>query len=179
MAAVLECPDVDLRLVMSNRADAAGLAKARRAGVSTLPMPMMAAQSVNKSSASKIDWDAVAQILVQQRIEAIFLLGFMRIVPSSFVERFKGRIVNLHPSLLPAYPGLNSIAAAHAAGDASGATVHVVVPEVDAGPIVRQRTTANAPSGFCQSLAATEFSVHLDEQKLVKEAAVRWRPATA
>jgi phosphoribosylglycinamide formyltransferase-1 len=91
----------------------------------------------------------------------------MKIVPKKFIDLWPNRIVNLHPSLLPAYPGLNSIERAHTAGDALGASIHLVVPAVDAGAVLKQRRSVEAGSSL--GIDDVSFRVHLDEQRLVKE----------
>lgn len=157
-----------ISLVVSSDADAPGLAKARRAGLSTLVVPKVAhevASSAHSQSVrQKIDWVALDRELRSVGIDAIFLLGFMRIVPASFLNGWKGRVLNLHPSLLPSFPGLRSIERAIEARAPLGATVHIVEPEVDAGPIVKQTPAA---SHECGELA--EFHVHCVEQILVRQ----------
>lgn len=134
-----------------------------RAGVPVLIPTLM--------PSGKIDWANLDQELRRRSIDAIFLLGFMRIVPESFVSKWAGKILNLHPSLLPKYPGLNSIERAVAAGDEVGCTIHEVVPEVDAGPLLLSRRSL--ASGKTDS--ATETLVHIDEQRIVKEIVDVWR----
>jgi phosphoribosylglycinamide formyltransferase-1 len=151
---ILESSSHRIELLLATSDSAAGIAKARRAGVPVLVAP-------------KIDWDALDLLLKQRKIDAIFLLGFMKIVPKKFIDLWPNRIVNLHPSLLPAYPGLRSIERAHAAGDSVGASIHLVVPEVDAGAILKQRRSVKA--GAALSISEVNFRVHLDEQRLVKE----------
>lgn len=151
---VLESSSHSIELLLATSDSAAGIAKARRAGVPVLVVP-------------KIDWDALDLLLRKRKIDAIFLLGFMKIVPKKFIDLWPNRIVNLHPSLLPAYPGLRSIERAHAAGDAVGPSIHLVVPEVDAGAILKQRRSVEA--GVVLSFSEVSFRVHMDEQRLVKE----------
>lgn len=151
---VLESSSHRIELLVATSDDAPANAKARRAGVPVLVLP-------------KVDWDALDRLLTERKIDAIFLLGFMKIVPKKFIDLWPNKIVNLHPSLLPAYPGLNSIERANAAGDAVGATIHLVVPEVDAGAVLKQRRSVEA--GALLDIAEVNFRVHLDEQRLVKE----------
>lgn len=153
----------EIELVVSSAANAAGLAKAKRAGVPVLIAP--------KTPSGKIDWDELNVELKRRRIDMIFLLGFMKIVPAKFTDQWANRIVNLHPSLLPAYPGLNSIERAFTAGSELGASLHLVVPEVDAGRVLKQRRSLEATSGnerTSTSFALADFRVHVDEQRLVK-----------
>jgi phosphoribosylglycinamide formyltransferase-1 len=160
-----------VQAVFSSSEKAEGLLKARRAGIPCGLLPRV-------SGTKKIDWPRFDQILSDLGIDRLFLAGFMKVIPSDFVGRWRGRIINLHPSLLPRYPGLDSIARSYYDRAAVGATVHEVVEEVDAGKIIVQRQTL-AP-GECEngniSLPHCEFLVHVDEQRLVKESLLRWRP---
>lgn len=165
-AAIEECRETGptISLVVSSDEKALGLAKARRAGIPTLVVPKVRDLESGKL---KIDWEILDQKLRAARIDAIFLLGFMRILPASFLEKWKGRVWNLHPSLLPSFPGLRSIERAFESKSPLGATLHFVEPEVDSGSIVKQ-----ADVGYSDltrgSVAAAEFFVHLAEQTLVK-----------
>ena len=165
LAAFLEKSEADLRLVISSDSHADGIAKARRGGVPVEVFP--------RGSKGQLDWSAAEKMLRARSIDAIFLLGFMQIVPPSFIGRWTGRILNLHPSLLPLHPGLKSIERAFKAGDEGGATIHEVVTEVDAGRILLSRRSAR-PERL--SAEAFEFLIHVDEQRLVKEIAEKWRP---
>ena len=167
-AAIEECRETGptISLVVSSDDSAPGLAKARRAGIPTLVMPKIDHPTTG-SGKQKIDWVALDRALRAARIDAIFLLGFMRIVPADFLERWSGRVWNLHPSLLPSFPGLRSIERAAMAKAPLGATIHVVEPEVDAGPIVKQ-TRVESRGAVLESVAAAEFFVHQVEQVLVR-----------
>ena len=121
-------------LVASNDPTAAGLARAERLGIPTA--------SVDHRDFPR-DWAGFEAALLKPLLDAqpdiICLAGFMRILTPEFVTRFAGRMLNIHPSLLPSYPGLNTHARAIAAGDPeAGVTVHEVTPELDAGPILGQ-----------------------------------------
>ncbi len=142
----------NIRLVVSSSSQALGILKSKRAGVPTLILP------------KPIDWNQLNQTLESFGINAIFLAGFMKIIPESFISDFKGTIINLHPSLLPDYPGLKSIEKAFQDQKPLGVSVHQVIPEVDAGEILVQRRTETL-----QSLESSEFLVHLSEQRLVRE----------
>lgn len=110
---------------------------------------------------------ALLKALKAQRVDAIFLLGYMRILSEDFLKSWKKRIVNLHPSWLPQYPGLNAIErAVQADEDFLGVTLHEVVPEVDAGPILRQ---ISFPRDRSLSLESLTEQVHAYERKLVTE----------
>jgi phosphoribosylglycinamide formyltransferase 1 len=113
--------------VYSSKLKAPGVGKARRMGI---PIEILK---------SPIDWNLVHSDLVRHRIKKIFLLGFMKIIPSEFIDQWKGKILNLHPSLLPLYPGLNSFDRAWDDKAALGASVHEVIAELDAGHVLRQR----------------------------------------
>jgi phosphoribosylglycinamide formyltransferase-1 len=119
--------------VVSNRADAAGLAFARARGI--------AAEVVDhRAFASRDEFDAALAARIEEHApDVVALAGFMRILGADFVRRFHGRLVNVHPSLLPAFPGLATHRRALDAGcKASGATVHFVTADLDHGPIVGQ-----------------------------------------
>ena len=122
-------------LVFSNKADAAGLAIARAAGVETAALS-------HRDYPSREAFDrAVDALLVEREVELVCLAGFMRVVSPWFCERWLGRMISIHPALLPAFKGLDTHARALEAGVAvHGATVHFVVPELDAGPIIAQGT---------------------------------------
>lgn len=124
----------EIALVISNRADAAGLEKARASGVETL---LIESKPFGRDRAA---FEAALQAALDHHgIELICLAGFMRLFTADFVERWYGRMLNIHPSLLPSFPGLDPHGQALRAGvKLSGATVHFVIPETDAGPIVMQ-----------------------------------------
>ncbi|MEQ1878915.1 MAG: formyltransferase family protein, partial [Bdellovibrionia bacterium] len=115
---------------------------------------------------SPIDWDELNRSLEENNIDRIFLAGFMKIVPAKFVSKWEKKILNVHPSLLPAYPGLKSIEKAFKDGAPVGVTVHEVTAEMDAGPLVRQKRIETMPG---LDFAATEFLVHVAEHRLVRE----------
>jgi phosphoribosylglycinamide formyltransferase-1 len=124
----------EIALVVSNRTDAAGLEKARAAGVKTL---VIESKPFGKDRAG---FEAVLQSALDQHgVELICLGGFMRLFTAEFARVWYGRMLNIHPSLLPSFPGLDPHGQALRAGvKLSGATVHFVIPETDAGPIVMQ-----------------------------------------
>lgn len=139
-AQALDYP-ADIALVVSSREDAEGLAVARALGVATALVDQVRFRRENRDRAA---YDAeLHEVLSKARIEFVCLAGFMRILSPGFVRKWEGRIVNMHPSLLPAFRGLRPQQQALDAGvTVSGCTVHYVVPELDAGPIVAQ---AEAP----------------------------------
>ena len=132
-AAAADFP-AEIVLVISNRADAGGLERAAASGIATR---VIESKPFGKDRAA---FEAVLQAALDQRgIELICLGGFMRLFTAGFVQRWYGRMLNIHPSLLPSFPGLEPQAQALRAGvKISGATVHFVIPETDAGPILMQ-----------------------------------------
>jgi phosphoribosylglycinamide formyltransferase 1 len=147
-AAAADFP-AEIALVISNRADAEGLKKAGASGIATTTIE---SKPFNDRSA----FEAVLQsTLDQHRIDLICLAGFMRLFTAEFVQRWYGRMLNIHPSLLPAFPGLEPQAQALRAGvKISGATVHFVIPETDAGPILMQGAVAVRDDDTAETLAA-------------------------
>ena len=119
----------DIGVVISNRPNAGGLQTAAQAGLETLVLD-------HKRFPSREAFDAeLARALHSAKIDLIILAGFMRILTADFVNQFQGRLVNIHPSLLPKYPGLNTHDRAIDNGDSvAGATVHYVTPDLDGGP---------------------------------------------
>ncbi len=133
-------------LVASNKPQAAGLDYARSAG---LPTWTWDSKGVRREQFE----GALGQALRDHRVGTIALAGYMRLLSSDFVDEWKGRIVNIHPSLLPKYPGLDTHARALAAGDtAAGCSVHVVIDEVDAGEVLAQAQVPIEPGDDAQSL---------------------------
>jgi len=140
----------EIALVVSNVPDAAGLARAREAGVTTAVLDH---KPFGKDRAAFES--ALQNILDEHRIELICLAGFMRLFTAEFVERWSGRMLNIHPSLLPLFPGLDPHAQALRAGaKTSGATVHFVIPETDAGPIIAQESVPVLANDTPETLAA-------------------------
>ena len=139
MAALIEAAKAkdfpaEIAVVISNRAEAAGLERARTSGVAT---EIIESKPFGKDRAAfeKV----LEEKLAQHRVELICLGGFMRLFTAEFVQRWYGRMLYIHPSLLPSFPGLDPHGQALKAGvKISGATVHFVIPETDAGPIVMQ-----------------------------------------
>jgi phosphoribosylglycinamide formyltransferase-1 len=125
----------EIALVISNREDAAGLDRARRAGLEALCVS-------HRGWPSRDDYDrALARELTARHVRLVCLAGFMRLVGAPLIEAFPNAILNIHPSLLPAFPGVNAQRQALAHGvKVSGVTVHLVTAELDAGPIILQRS---------------------------------------
>jgi phosphoribosylglycinamide formyltransferase 1 len=135
LIAAARAPDfpAEIALVLANRSDAAGLGRARDAGVPTAVID-------HKIYAGRDEFEGSMQALLEiHGIEFICLAGFMRILSAPFAARWRGRMINIHPSLLPAFRGLDTHARALAAGvKLHGCTVHFVEPELDSGPIIAQ-----------------------------------------
>ena len=166
MLAMLEArPALDVAAVISNEPLAAGLEIARRRGVATRIVDHRAhadRSAVDAALAREID--AFAPRL-------IVLAGFMRIFTDAFVNRYGGRLVNIHPSLLPAFPGLHTHRQALEAGvRIHGCTVHFVTPALDSGPIIAQAAVPVAPDDTEETLAARVLA---QEHRIYPEV-VRW-----
>lgn len=143
-------------LVLSNVPDVGGLKRAKKLGVPT------AVVDHKEYPRDRVGFEAALQsVLVHHAPDIICLAGFMRILTANFVSNWDGRILNIHPSLLPLYPGLHTHARAIEAGDAkAGCSVHLVTPELDAGPILGQ---AEVP------ILAGDTPDHLAARVLVEE----------
>ncbi len=153
--------------VISNRPDAAGLAIATARGV---PTTVVDQRHFNDQSPTRFE-PALAAAVDALSPDLIVLAGFMRILSAEFVSRYEGRILNIHPSLLPAYPGLHTHQRALADGvKVHGCTVHFVTPRVDHGPIVAQAAVAVRDDDDVASLAARV----LGAEHRILVAAVRW-----
>ncbi|HEV2562683.1 MAG TPA: phosphoribosylglycinamide formyltransferase [Rhizomicrobium sp.] len=138
-----------IALVISNVANAGGLDYARDAGI---PFKVIS----HKDFSSREEFDgAIDAALREANIEIVCLAGFMRILSDWFARRWEGRVLNIHPSLLPAFKGLNVHQQALDAGvRVAGCTVHFVVPELDSGPIIAQASVPVLPGDNAESLAA-------------------------
>ena len=139
----------EIVLVVSNRPEAGGLERARAAGIATAVVD-------HKGHPDRASFDAALDATVRQHgIEIVCLAGFMRILTPGFVESWAGRMLNIHPSLLPAFKGTDTHARALAAGVSKhGCTVHFVTPELDSGPIVAQAEVPVLPNDTEDALAA-------------------------
>ena len=140
--------DAAIAIVISNRAGAPGLEHAVNAGIETLVLS-------HKSYSTREDYDrALVAKLKKRGVTLVCLAGFMRLLSPVFVDAYPNRILNIHPSLLPKYPGLHPQQQALDAGAAeSGATVHIVNKDLDAGPIVLQRRVPVLPGDTAGTLA--------------------------
>ena len=140
--------DAAIAIVISNRAGAPGLEHAVNAGIETLVLS-------HRSYSTREDYDrALVAELKKRDVALVCLAGFMRLLSPVFVDAYPNRILNIHPSLLPKYPGLHPQQQALDAGAAeSGATVHIVNKDLDAGPIVLQRRVPVLPGDTAGTLA--------------------------
>lgn len=137
-------------LVVSNRPDAGGLAKAQAHGVAT------ACVDHRPFGGDRAAFEAeLTRVLDEAAPDILCLAGFMRILTEGFISRWHGKMLNIHPSLLPKYKGLNTHARALEAGDAEhGCSVHEVTPELDGGPLLGQARLSIRPEDTPESLAA-------------------------
>jgi phosphoribosylglycinamide formyltransferase-1 len=174
MAALIEAargPDypAEISLVISNRSDALGLDRASAAGITT--------QIVDHTRFGKdrAAFDAALDETLRARaIDIVCLAGFMRLFTPDFVTRWEGRMLNIHPSLLPSFPGLDPHGQALRAGvKVSGATVHFVIPEMDAGPIIAQAAVPVYDDDTAETLAervlAAEHKLYPQALRLLAE----------
>ncbi len=150
--------------VISNRPDALGLEKARSAGINTIVI-----DHSNFTERKQFD-EAMAEQVAKLNPELIVLAGFMRILPESFIEQYEGRMLNIHPSLLPEFKGLHTHRRALEAGhDQHGASVHFVSNELDSGPVVIQAKLAVLDEDE-NSLAARV----LKQEHIIYPLAIEW-----
>lgn len=150
--------DALIAVVISNRADAAGLERASGAGIETLV--------IDHRQQSREAYDArLIDALRERGVELVCLAGFMRILSPAFIQAFENRILNIHPSLLPAFPGVNPPYQAWEHGvRISGATVHLVDESLDGGPIVRQEAlevlTSDTPETLATRILEIEHRIY-------------------
>jgi formyltetrahydrofolate-dependent phosphoribosylglycinamide formyltransferase len=149
LARAAQAPDYPAEIILAaSKANAAGLETAAAMGLPTLAIPA-------RDHATRDSFDAALTAALEARgTQAIALAGFMRILTPGFIRRWQGRIVNIHPSLLPKYPGLDTHARALAAEDAhGGCTVHIVTETLDDGPILAQAQVPILPGDTADMLA--------------------------
>jgi phosphoribosylglycinamide formyltransferase-1 len=156
---------ISLRAVVSNRADAYGLTRAKDAGIENRVLD-------HRDFPNRDAYDAaLAELISDFQPDLIVLAGFMRILTPAFVGRFHGRMFNIHPSLLPKFPGLHTHQRALDAGESEhGATVHFVTEELDGGPAVLQARVPILPEDDADQLAARV----LKQEHRIYPQAVRW-----
>ena len=164
MQAILDA-GIPVAAVLSNRADAAGLALAARRGVATGVVE-------HRAYATREAFDAALAAEIDRHApRLVALAGFMRVLTPRFVARYAGRLMNIHPSLLPEFPGLDTHARALAAGaKRHGCTVHFVTAQLDHGPIIAQAAVPVLPGDTAASLAARV----LEQEHRLYPQAIRW-----
>ena len=154
-----------IRAVISNRADAYGLQRAKDAGIDTRVLDHTAFEGREAFDA------ALIEVIDTFKPQLVILAGFMRILSADFVRHYQGRLLNIHPSLLPKYKGLHTHQRALDAGDREhGCSVHFVTEELDGGPLVVQAVVPVEPDDSAHSLAQR---VHAQEHRIYP-LAVRW-----
>lgn len=158
-------PPIAIELVISNRSDAFGLTRAQAAKI---PVSVLS---------KEVQWDQLSHLLKEKKIDFVFLLGFMKIIPESFIQEWKDRILNLHPSLLPNFKGLNAIERSYNEGAAMGVTIHWVTSELDSGPILLQEEVYKAQPLEIRkkefSLEKAKIEIQKCENKMVVNAVRR------
>lgn len=163
-----EIPASEVAVVISDKADAAGLAKAKARGVETAIIER------NKRSREEHDADIISE-LKKRDVELVCLAGYMRLLSPEFVHAFPDRIINIHPSLLPAFPGLDAQGQAFDAGvKVTGCTVHFVDELLDHGKIIMQRSVNVLPGDTAETLRSRlleeEHRLYVESlRQLVKE----------
>ena len=152
----------EIVLVISNRADAGGLERANRAGIPTQVIP-------HRNYASREAFDTAIDVALRTaEVEFVCLAGFMRLLTPDFVNQWHDRLINIHPSLLPAFKGIDAVEQALAAGvHMTGCTVHFVRPEMDTGPILLQ---AEVPIEAGDTSAALHERIRQAEHRCYPEA---------
>ncbi len=152
-------------LVASDKPEAAGLVWAAEQGVPTF--------ALSPKGLAKAEYEAAIDTALRDaNVEAIALAGYMRLLSDAFVARWRGRIVNIHPSLLPLYKGLDTHARAIAAGDShAGCSVHIVTEELDGGELLGQATVQILPNDTAETLAARVLT---EEHRLYPRIVADW-----
>jgi phosphoribosylglycinamide formyltransferase-1 len=178
MAALIEAAKADdfpaeIVVVISNRRDAGGLEKAGALGIPTL---VIESKPFGRDRAA---FEAALEPALERfKVDLICLGGFMRLFTAEFVRRWHGRMLNIHPSLLPSFPGLDPHGQALRAGvKISGATVHFVIPETDAGPILMQGAVAvcddDTPDTLAARILAIEHRIYPEALRLLASGKIR------
>lgn len=184
MTALIEAAKADdypaaIAVVISNRPDAAGLERAHGEGIATAVIDHRPFGDDREAFERALDAE-----LRRHHVDLICLAGFMRLFTPSFVERWSGRMLNIHPALLPQFKGLHTHRRALAAGVREhGATVHFVVPEMDAGPIIAQDAVpvleGDTEHSLAQRVLAVEHRLYPQALRLVAEGRVSPPAASA
>lgn len=149
-----------LKLIVTSSSKAYGSLKARRFGKPVIQF------------GKPFNYQQLHQTLLDNKIECIILAGFMKILPTEFVEQWKNRIINIHPSLLPKYPGLKSAERSWNDNSSMGVTLHRVIAEMDAGPKLFQKTALLRPKGLTFEEAG--LFLRRTEQHLLREMVLRY-----
>lgn len=154
-------PNAEVVIVVSDQPNAAGLSKAKERGIETLV--------IGRRGRARAEHDReIVAALSERKVDLICLAGYMRALSREFIEAFRGRILNIHPSLLPSFPGLDAQRQALAHGVKwTGCTVHVVDETLDGGPIIAQRAVPVSDDDTVESLSAR---ILVDEHELYAEA---------
>lgn len=153
----------EVALVVSNKSKALGLCKAKRFGRPCLVLPQ------------PIDYQSLHQQLLAHKIDRIFLGGFMKLLPADFVELWQGRMMNIHPSLLPLYPGLDSALKSWQDQCDMGVSIHHVTEQMDEGKIFLQQCSKKSPFDLMPGFEKDEIYLRRTEQHLLRELALRWK----
>ncbi len=157
-------PDAEVAIVLSDRADAAGLLHARERGIET--------RVIERLGRARVEHDRETLAALHERqVSLVCLAGYMRLLSSPFIEAYRGRIVNIHPSLLPAFPGLDAQRQAlHYGVKLTGCTVHFVDETLDGGLIIAQATVPVCDDDTEETLAA---HILVEEHKLYSQSIAR------
>lgn len=151
---------IDIKLIVTNKKNADGNLKAKRFGKKVFYLD------------KKNDFRELNQVLIEHKIEHIVLAGFMKLLPPDFVSQWQDRITNIHPSLLPQYPGLNSAEKSWADNADMGATIHTVIAQIDAGEVKLQQKSLSQPRRLM--FAEANLFLRRTEQWLLREFATRY-----
>ena len=156
---------VEVAAVISNRPGAHGLERARRAGVPALELD-------HKNFADRPEFEAaLIDLIDRHRPDLVALAGFMRVLTAGFTEHYRGRLLNIHPSLLPKFRGLHTHERAIAAGETEhGASIHFVTAELDGGPVIVRARVPVPPGDHADTLAARV----LEQEHRLYPLAIRW-----
>ncbi|MFP5520503.1 MAG: formyltransferase family protein [Bdellovibrionia bacterium] len=157
LQSLLDLKSHQIKVVVSSSQKCLGLFRARRAGVPVI--------FFGKNG----NWQELISQLKQMGVNSIFLLGYMKLVPAELIDAFTPAIYNLHPSLLPQFPGLDAINLSYQAQGRMGATVHQVTTEMDAGPILLQKVAVTSEERESLTLRQAEFLISRVEQQLVEK----------
>jgi len=168
----------EIVLVLSNRPDAAGLTRAQDAGIATVAIDHRPFGEDREAFEHALDDE-----LRRHRVDLVCLAGFMRLLTSWFIGRWRGRLLNIHPALLPQFKGLHTHRRALEGGaKRHGATVHFVVEESDSGPIIRQESVPVLDDDTEETLAARvlsiEHRIYPEALRMVAEGHARFAPGT-